>query len=157
MVTHGEITVRLLDEVVDDALINALDDRPGMGSSGIGSLRPKANWTQLLFVIEVDGVGVGICGIVNSPTVVQKEAMWMQGIADFELVCALLPDAENRGIATEGCRRAIDETCTQKPDWNIYATVAEGNSRAHSLAQRLGFVRFGIHRGRAKYKLHRNT
>jgi len=83
---------------------------------------------DVLFTVVREGVKVGQVGLVKSDALDGE---------DFELVCALLPEAEGCGIATEACAALTDWAFTAKPWPRIIACINNHNKPALELARRL--------------------
>lgn len=99
---------------------------------------PEREGSNLLAIFENEGA-VGLVGIVSSDA--------LEGL-DVELVCAVLADAEGRGIATGACLWALDWAFTMLQVSRVLGCVDKDNWKATGLVERLRMTIFGPRRGR---------
>lgn len=123
------VTLRQFAES-DRADLARLERRPEV-MRFIGRLTPSAVYTEDgLRSITVDGAFAGVAGLVKSG---------VDGGAEVEIICALLPQFEHRGVATAACRHILTSTRRHR----VLATISDENVGAAALAGRLGFTHTG--------------
>jgi RimJ/RimL family protein N-acetyltransferase len=87
-----------------------------------------------VFTVLREDAQIGQVGLVKSST--------FDG-SDYELFCALLPEAEGRGYATEACRRILTWAFETMPLSRVLACVDASNLRSAALVRRLGMIPLG--------------
>ena len=123
MLSAHAVTIRPLDTSDADMLgelENRLEVREYIGRVS----KPPSG----IFAIQFAGRTVGIVGIVQTDSELEPTV---------KLICALLSDAEGKGLAEAACRRAL---ASVPPSVRAIAAIKPGNTRSQRLAQRLGFV-----------------
>lgn len=86
-----------------------------------------------LWVVEIDGIPVGLCGIVVRP-----------GVEIPDLGYALLPEFEGRGYATLASQKVLEWVRTTQSWTHVDGYTAVGNVASDRVLQRLGFKDLGI-------------
>ena len=87
-----------------------------------------------LFTVLRKGTRLGQVSIIKSES--------PSGI-EYEIVCALLPEAEGCGVATEACKHALAWACEEKALNRVLARVHESNEPSAQLVSRLGMHAIG--------------
>jgi RimJ/RimL family protein N-acetyltransferase len=86
-----------------------------------------------LWVVEIDRIPVGLCGIVVRP-----------GVEIPDLGYALLPEFEGRGYATLASQKVLEWVRATKPWTHVDGYTAVGNVASDRVLERLGFKDLGI-------------
>jgi RimJ/RimL family protein N-acetyltransferase len=110
-------------------LLDRLQQREGVRAF-IGSLTGAEVDGQLFEVVETDRA-IGIVGLLRSDA--------FDG-SDYELTCALLEEAEGRGLATEACAAVVEWALGEGGLKRVIASVDDNNRPGTLLAERLGMV-----------------
>jgi RimJ/RimL family protein N-acetyltransferase len=113
----------------DEPLLAALAQRPEV-TRYIGSVGQPSRAGGIVLVISLDGVGIGVVGVVSSGALDGTE---------IELFVALTENAEGCGFAYESCRSLILFVRTGGRWKRILASVDRSNHRSADLLKRLGF------------------
>jgi RimJ/RimL family protein N-acetyltransferase len=96
-------------------------------------LTPYREYGYGLWVVEVEGLAVGLSGIVRRPAAPNPD-----------LGYALLPEFEGRGYATQAGARVL-EWARNRGEWTcLDAYTAVGNEASDAVLRRLGFTDLGI-------------
>jgi RimJ/RimL family protein N-acetyltransferase len=92
---------------------------------------PATGHAHHLFAIMEGEVSLGFAGLVKSQAA---------GADDFELLCALRSEVQQRGIAKQTCQVVLDWAFgTAKLD-RVIACIPEGNEAARAIALKLGMT-----------------
>ena len=117
----------------DESLIEDLNRCQKVKRFIIGGLRDigtKPSEKVIEKVIETDdGVSAGIVAILKSQALCGE---------DHELLCALLPDHEGHGLATEACRLMLNEISHDPSVHRVIGCVHRENASSLALINRLG-------------------
>lgn len=101
----------------------------------IGSLPvPTGEAANTLFVIEQEGLPIGLGGFVRSQAFDGK---------DWELICVIAVAHQGRGVASEACTALLSWGVQTRGWLRVLACVHEQNSGGLALALRLGFSECG--------------
>jgi RimJ/RimL family protein N-acetyltransferase len=109
----------------EPSTLEAMRERIAFVAAGPPDSRPGEVWLDYTFV--QDGRPIG-----------RIEATVQNGIAEIAYVIG--PAYGGRGLATEAVAWLIDHLRTRWPGNDIYACIAEGNTRSRRLVERLGFA-----------------
>jgi RimJ/RimL family protein N-acetyltransferase len=129
--TTPRLVLRATDDT-DAALVARLEQIPAVHRF-IGQLGIASPDTVLLTVLSAN-TRIGQVGLVRS--------LAFDG-SDYEFFCALLPEAEGCGFATEACQCLIDWAFTTKPLHRVLACVDETNIPSMGLVHRLKMTPLG--------------
>ena len=124
------LVLRETDES-DAGLLAKLQERDGV-TDYIGELRVKRA-DSYLFTILRKQTRLGQIAVVWSSAVSPK---------GLEMVCALLPEAEGCGVATEACQRIFRWSLEEMSVTLIFARVHGENRESAALIARLGMEEY---------------
>ena len=95
----------------------------------IGALPLPGEQGAHLFAIVEGATAIGVGGLVPSSAL---------GTQDFEVVCALMAEAQMRGFATQACQLILAWAFNTARLERVIACIDEANEGAKSVAAKLG-------------------
>ena len=116
-------------KIGDEALLEKLNKRQSVHDF-LGRVTMRVDLPGRIQIIEIDGEGVGVVGVVKSGHT---------GPDAVELICALLKSAEGKRFASQACQLFLEEYRIQE-EVRCIACVSPSNPAARRLALKLGFV-----------------
>ena len=123
-------------------LIRALEEQEDVWES-LGPLPPPDEQGAHLFAVVEGRTPIGVGGLVPSQAL---------GSQDFELFCALLSEAQTRGLATQACQLILTWAFANARLDRVIASIDDENEGAKSIATKLGMKPFrAIPRHRTVY------
>lgn len=97
---------------------------------------PGEGHGQHLFAIMEGAVSLGFAGLVKSQAA---------GTDDFELLCALRSEVQQRGIAKQTCQLVLTWAFNTAKLDRVIARIPDGNEAARAIALKLGMTELDSH------------
>jgi RimJ/RimL family protein N-acetyltransferase len=117
-----------------DELLRSLEEQEDVWEF-IGTLPfPPEGSGHHLFAVTAGQVAVGIAGLVRSRALDGK---------DFELLCAIRAEAQERGFAHQACKLALAWAFDTAKLERVIACIDDDNAAARSIAVKLGMKALG--------------
>jgi RimJ/RimL family protein N-acetyltransferase len=101
-----------------------------------------------MFAITEGPTSLGFAGLVRSQTIPGN---------DFELLCAIRAEAQQRGVAKRACQLVLDWAFNSAKLERIIACIDDGNEAARAIAMKLGMTELETRQsGRTVYVKYRD-
>ncbi|MFN2570403.1 MAG: GNAT family N-acetyltransferase [Gemmatimonadales bacterium] len=101
----------------------------------VGTLpQPAEAKAHHLFAIVEGPVSLGFAGLLKSPALEGK---------DFELVCAMRTETQQRGMAKQACQLVLDWAFKTAKLQRVIACIDDSNEAARAIAGKLGMTEMG--------------
>lgn len=101
----------------------------------IGTLPdPAVDRADHLFAIVEGQLDLGFAGLVKSPAA---------GGDDYELLCAMRSEAQQRGLAKRACQLVLEWAFSTARFERVIACIDDGNEAARAIADKLGMTPLG--------------